>query len=184
MGLRLFDLYDMQLEKFPIDKNLNFRNEKNLKSVYSTAEVVDWSKKCAQGLLELGLSPGDKIALMTDVNRPEWVILDMAAQRAGLISIPLYATSSPEEYKHIGTESEIKICFAATAALCDIVDPIFTALPAYIRTYSFDRKTGYPFWEEIMADVIDESKLAQVSARILSKSICTYIYTSGTTGLP
>ena len=184
MGLRLFDLYDKQLEKFPMERNLNFKNDKNLKEVYSTAEVVEWSKKCAQGLLELGLNQGDKIALMTDVNRPEWVILDMAAQRAGLISIPLYATSSPEEYKHIGTESEIKICFSASAALCDLVDPIFTALPNYIRTYSFDKQTGYPFWEEIMVDGIDEPQLEQISAGIHSKSICTYIYTSGTTGLP
>lgn len=184
MGLRLFDLYDKQEEKFPMEKNLNFRNNKNVRESYSTREVVDLSKRCALGLLGLGLKTGDRIALMTDVNRPEWVILDLAAQRIGLISVPLYATSSPDEYKHIASESEIKICFSATLALCDLADPIFTALPAYIRTYCFDKETGYPFWEDIMTGSIDESILQPLSDSVHSKEVCTCIYTSGTTGLP
>lgn len=184
MGLRLFDLYDKQLEEFPMARNLNFRNNKDVRESYSTKDVVDWSKRCALGLLDLGLKTGDKIALMTDVNRPEWVILDLAAQRIGLISVPLYATSSPEEYKHIAVESEIKLCFSSTSALCDLTDPIFTALPTYIRTYCFDKATGYPFWEEIMSDTIDEAILQPLNDSVHSKSICTYIYTSGTTGLP
>jgi len=184
MALRLFDLLDRQLKIFPLQKCLNFAQGKNVKRTYSTYESVDYSKRCALGLLDLGLQPGDRIAMVTDINRPEWVLLDLAAQRIGVITVPLYATSSPEEHKHIAAEAEIQYCFAATADLCDQVDPIFTELPHYRRTYCFDRNSGYPFWEEVLKDNVDEARLAYYSDQVQAEDLVTYIYTSGTTGLP
>ena len=66
---RLFDLLQHCLEKFPKEDALASKvNGKWVK--YSTQSYADHSVNLAHGFLKLGLTPGDKVGIISN-NRPE-----------------------------------------------------------------------------------------------------------------
>lgn len=180
---RLFDLLHHQVANFPIDNALNSRNiDGNWKS-YSSQKVLESAELAASGLLNLGFKPGDKIAISSYKNRPEWVIMDFAIQMAGMISIPLYPTISPNEYEYILNEAEVKAAFCGGLDLFDKLTQAQKNCSTLTHIYTFDPDSIGPFWETIL----DPSKLHEVEeikTEIKADDLATIIYTSGTTGNP
>lgn len=180
---RLFDLLYRQLQNHPLEASVSGRNASGVWDSYSTQELLDVSEKAASGLLKLGLLPGDKVAVVSYKNRPEWVIMDYALQMAGMISIPLYPTISSSEYEYILNEAEVKAAFCGGLDLYDKLVQTKQNVPSLNHIYTFDGSNGAPFWESIF----DTSGLAEVEKirnGITSEDLVTIIYTSGTTGNP
>ena len=86
---RLFDFAYYQLENFPLEKMMTSKVEEVHKT-YSTKEYIDAVNSCSRGLLKLGVSPGDKIGLISHNNRCEWNIMDAAILQLGAINVPIY----------------------------------------------------------------------------------------------
>ncbi|HTF55870.1 MAG TPA: long-chain fatty acid--CoA ligase, partial [Planctomycetota bacterium] len=128
--------------------------------------------RCAAALAARGVRPGDRIALLS-YNRPEWAIVDYAAQLIGAVTVPLYATSTPDQVAFILSDSGAKLTFAENAEQLAKLGPgldavVFDAVPAATSFESFlAGATGPP-----PAVETDPAALA------------TIIYTSGTTGTP
>ena len=101
---RLFDIADLQLAEFPQDTCVASLEEGKLRS-YSTKEFIATAESLALGLLDLGIQPGDKVALASG-NRAEWAILDQALLRIGAIGIPIYPTMTADDYAYILGPSE------------------------------------------------------------------------------
>lgn len=59
------------------------------------AQARDHALDLAAGLADLGLSPGDTVAIMAS-NRTEHVLADIAAVHAGATPMSIYATLAPE----------------------------------------------------------------------------------------
>src|SRR5210317_2633471 len=108
---RIFDLLAYQQEKHPLENCINARQEDGSWRPYSSGEIADTAEKAAAGLLKLGLTKGDRVALVSYKNRPEWLIMDFAIQMAGMVSVPLYPTISIREYTYILDEAEVKAAF-------------------------------------------------------------------------
>ena len=66
----------------------------------SWSEVAAASRRTREGLLRLGLTPGDRLAILAE-NCPQWVIVDLAALGMGGVVVPLYPTSSANEIEHV-----------------------------------------------------------------------------------
>jgi len=107
---RLFDFLPYQKENCPLENAFGYRKDGQW-HYYSTDEMIAKVHSAAQGLIELGVQPGDKIALVAYVNRPEWVVMDQASLQVGAITVPVYPTISPAEYQYIFNEAEVKYCF-------------------------------------------------------------------------
>ena len=180
---RLFDLLKYQLENFPQHASVNSRKEDGSWRPYSSAEIAETAEKAAAGLLSLGLEPGDKVALVSYKNRPEWLIMDFAIQMAGMVSIPLYPTISIGEYEYILGEAEVRAAFCGTGDLYDKLEAAAKNTPSLKHTFSFDRQPGRPFWEDIL-DPKGVDKVEEVRQGIRGDDLVTIIYTSGTTGNP
>jgi len=60
------------------------------------AAAVD---RLATGLLELGLNPGDRIGIWSP-NRPEWLLVQFASARAGLILVTVNPAYQADELRH------------------------------------------------------------------------------------
>ena len=60
---------------------------------YSYAELDDVAGRLATGLLNLGLEPGDRVALLSEA-RPRWGVAFFAAIRAGAVIVPLDTRAS------------------------------------------------------------------------------------------
>lgn len=179
---RLFDYIVKQYDDGNVDQFVGHKVNDNWQ-FYSTAEVIEISRKLASGLVELGVGKGDKVGLVVYKNRPEWVMADLAIQYIGAISVPMYPTISTREYVYILNESEAKVCFVGSGDLYDKVSAAQAEVGTLKNIICFDKQGGRLFWK----DILSEKHLEQVHAiskSILIDDLATIIYTSGTTGNP
>lgn len=179
---RLFDYIHKQFDDGPVDRFIGSRSDDQW-TFYSTADVIELSRKLASGLLKAGINQGDKIGVVVYQNRREWVIVDLAAQYIGAISVPMYPTISAREYEYIMNEAEVKICFVGSGDLFDKVNAAKHNVPSLTKILKFDDPKSSSFWEK-MFDTSHLEKVQAISNTIKGEDLATIIYTSGTTGNP
>jgi long-chain acyl-CoA synthetase len=79
-------------------------------------EDVSWGalledvKVLSAGLVALGVKPGDRVAVFSDT-RLQWVVWDVAISAAQAITVPIYASNTPEEVRYILEHSEATLVF-------------------------------------------------------------------------
>ncbi|MBT8219181.1 MAG: long-chain fatty acid--CoA ligase [Bacteroidia bacterium] len=179
---RLFDYIFAQKAKNPVEKSLGKKVDGQWQW-YSTDRIIEEARKLASGLLKLGLKPGDKLAIITYTNRPEFMITDLACQMLGVIDVPVYPTISPGEYEYIFNDASVKYAFVGKLDLYDKVLKAKDNVPSLIDIYTFDPAEGKKYFE----DLYDEEHLDKVEAMakaVKPEDLATLIYTSGTTGNP
>ncbi|MFZ2083995.1 MAG: AMP-binding protein, partial [Candidatus Sulfotelmatobacter sp.] len=73
------------------------------------------SKVAATGgaLQEWGIHKGDRVAILSE-NRPEWSIADFAILLLGAITVPVYATLTPEQTAYALRDSGSSVIFVST----------------------------------------------------------------------
>src|SRR5205085_4890730 len=76
----------------------------------------------ALGLEELGLSKGDRVALLSE-NRPEWSIVDLAILSLGAINVPIYTTQAVEQSEYILSDSGARAMFISNQRLYKHAQP-------------------------------------------------------------
>ena len=78
--------------------------------VFTYADLLAWSGRFANALAALGVKPGDRVAIFaaTSLN---WVITDLAINAAGAITVPIYASNTPDECRYILNNSESVMLF-------------------------------------------------------------------------
>ncbi len=78
------------------------------------SEVATAVREIAAGLVELGLAPGAKVAILSGT-RPEWVEADLAIYAAGGVTVPIYQSNLPHECGYILANSGSRVCFVENA---------------------------------------------------------------------
>src|SRR6266480_3152758 len=73
-------------------------------------------RNVALGLTELGIKPGDRIALLSE-NRPEWSIVDLAILSLGAINVPIYTTQAVDQVRFIIEDSGVRAIFVSNRKL-------------------------------------------------------------------
>ncbi len=135
----------------------------------------------AKGLVALGLEPGDRIAIMARTTY-EWTVTDFAAWAAGLITVPVYPTSSASQARHILQDAGVRACFVEDVEQTRLLSAERGNLPGLDHLWQFTSGAlGH------LIDAGREIPDAEVDARraaVGPDSVATLIYTSGTTGPP
>ncbi len=189
---RLFDCIDLQLEKFHKEDMFAAKEEGGIWHKYSTADVKEIVDKLAAGLIHLGISGHDmsierrdKIAIISN-NRPEWMFLDLAVQKAGAVLVPIYPTLAVAELEFVLNDAEIKLVFVSDQELYDKVQHMRSKTPTVQAVYTFNNLQPALNWREIMSKATAESlaALASIADKVRYEDLVTIIYTSGTTGTP
>jgi long-chain acyl-CoA synthetase len=129
-------------------------------------------RACAGSLAALGLSKGDRVAILS-YNRIEWAVVDFACQLLGLVDVPIYSTLPAEQCTFILQDSGAKAIFVEDA---EQLAKVRGAVPTLI---SFDPAEGATSFE----DFLRATKVAP-PAVVAPEDLATIIYTSGTTGVP
>ncbi|MCR9909860.1 AMP-binding protein [Vibrio campbellii] len=148
---------------------------------FTYAEVADKALKLVTALRNLGVQPGDKVALVSK-NCAEWFICDLAMMLGDYVSVPIFPTAGADTIEYCVTHSESKALIggklddpAATQQVIDSMpDLISIALP-----YDTAPKCQYQF-TEIIADVEPSAERPQHH----DDKLMSLVYTSGTSGLP
>ncbi|MBK9420237.1 MAG: long-chain fatty acid--CoA ligase [Flavobacteriales bacterium] len=180
---RIFDLLDRQLADFPQEVCVASKVDGKWHA-YSTAEVIGTAEKLALGLKALGIRPGDKVAIASG-NRSEWSIVDQALLRMGAINIPIYPTSSVEDYAYVLHHADVRVFFVSNAELHGKAEAAAPQVPGMKHIFTFDRLDGLPHWSMLLNE--GEEKRAELElekATVKGSDLATIIYTSGTTGKP
>lgn len=150
------------------------------------AEFGNRINEVAQGFLERGLEPGDRVGLFAN-NRPEWSEVDFGSALARLVPVPLYATSTPEQIRHIVADSGARLMVVGGRSEAERVLEVRDQLPAVGDIVVLDPWDGMP--EDLIT--YDEFRStpdhAAIDARLADATgddLISIIYTSGTTGEP
>jgi long-chain acyl-CoA synthetase len=135
----------------------------------------------AKGLLAGGISPGDRVAVMSKT-RYEWTLADFALLTLGAVVVPIYETSSAEQVEWILTDSAARAIFVETDAHRALVESVRGRTPELAAVWQFDGD-DLPGLVAAGADVADEEVTKRREAVSLD-DLASIIYTSGTTGRP
>jgi long-chain acyl-CoA synthetase len=173
----------------------NFRNECALGykqagswRKISTASLGDTVRKLSQGMVALGMRPGDKVGIVADPS-PFWVMMDLAILGAGGISVPMFANISPENLQYEIKDSGMRFLVVGSDAQHQAMKPFFGSLEKIIllNTGADDPKcVAYDkvirMGEERQAS--HPGEYLRLSEGINEQDTATIIYTSGSTGTP
>ena len=149
-------------------------------------------RRLALGLQELGIQPGDRVALFSE-NRPEWAIADYACLTASLTDVPLYPNLPPEQAGYILNDSGAVAIFVSDAAQAAKIAEVRARCTVlrHVITFAPERHEGADLTlaevEQRGAAVDDEARAARYREHALAvkpDDLATLIYTSGTTGEP
>jgi long-chain acyl-CoA synthetase len=150
--------------------------------------------QAARALIALGFEPGQRVCIL-GFNRPEWVVLDLAAMCAGGAPAGIYTTCSPDEVQYIVHHAEAPLVLVENEAQWKKIEQKRSELPL-LRYVVFMRGTKAPAasdggpklfsWEDFLArgSSVQEKEVHDRIAALEPAGLATLIYTSGTTGPP
>ena len=151
-------------------------------------EAGEIVSEIGRGLIDLGLDPGDRVALLAQT-RPEWTYADFAISTAGLVVVPVYPTNSAEECEWVAGNSESRAIVCENAEQVAKIVEVRDRLPQLEHVIVID-DDGAPD-EVIRLDALRErgcgrspQELSERAAAVKPEDPFTFIYTSGTTGPP
>ena len=188
---RLFDCLEYQLKEVPLPDMFAAKEGGQWKK-YSTREVNDTINQLASGLLHLGVSANDmssenrdKISIISK-NRPEWLMVDLAAQKIGAVLVPIYPTINVNELQFILNDSQAKVIFVNDEELFLKVKSIKDFVPSLKHIFTLEHVTNGAYWRDCLKPASAETlaTIEQLSNKITPSDLATIIYTSGTTGTP
>ena len=183
---RLFDFIAFKLQNQPLQSA--FATKYNgIWERESTSSFYNKTIAISKALLQLGVKPDDKIAMISSNNRTEWCVTDCGILRVGAINVPIYPTISADDYEYILRHSESKYCFVSDQEVFDKIKSIQDQVPNLKKIYSYDRLEDCAHWSELLeiGDSLDnEEEVIAVAEKVKPADLATIIYTSGTTGIP
>ncbi|GAB3545265.1 AMP-dependent synthetase/ligase [Spirosoma fluminis] len=187
---RLFDCLAYQLANYPLADMLAAKEAGDWKK-YSTQEVISLVNQLSVGLLNQGISRSDgtvegrdKVAIISK-NCPEWMLVDLAIQQIGAVSVPIYPTINPTELQFILNDASIKMVFAGEAELHQKVQSISQSVPSLRTIFTFEHVATANHWRSLLVeDTGQQERLQPLRESVAPADLATILYTSGTTGTP
>ena len=162
---------------------------------WSWAKALDEAESFALGLIDLGIQPGDFVAILGR-NRPDLYISMIAIQMVGATPVPQYQDSVAEEMEYVLAHCGAKFVVAGDQEQVDKVLEIQSKLPDFEQMIYLDgrglRKYDHSKLHSF-ASIMENGKNSDQNSRsILNEresalnydSTCVMLYTSGTTGRP
>ena len=135
----------------------------------------------AAGLIRAGVSPGDRVALMSRT-RYEWTLVDFAILAAGGVVVPIYPTSSLEQVEWILGDSGAVAAVVETETHAKLVEQARVQLPALQHVWVIEGG-GLDDLRHLGADVNHDEVYRRRTSRG-ADDLAEIVYTSGTTGRP
>ncbi len=149
----------------------------------------------AMGLVDLGIAPGDHVAIIGR-NRPRLYWAMIAAQKCGAVPVPLYQDAVAEEMAYVLEHSGARFVIAGDQEQVDKVlevqdrapnvEQIIFVDPRGMRKYDHRHIHSYHILQDLgrEGEGAYARELERRCAQLTPDSTCVMLYTSGTTGRP
>ncbi len=152
----------------------------------TTREVGEAVTEIGLGLMDLGIAPGERVAILCNT-RPGWTLVDFAIASIGAVVVPIYPTNSPEECEWVVGNSETVAVVCEDASQVAKIREVADRLPQLRHIVIIDGEDG----DAVTLDALRERGRAGDPAALRARAEAvtpddpyTFIYTSGTTGPP
>ncbi|MEI7029484.1 AMP-dependent synthetase/ligase [Streptomyces pratensis] len=165
----------------PADPVLSRKDVEGQWQDVSAAEFAAEVLAVAKGLMAEGLTAGDRIAIMARTTY-EWTLLDFASWAAGLVTVPIYPTSSAFQTRWILQNSGAAACVVETKEQGRLISQERKQISGLAHLWQFD--TGAIGYLTSRGRDIPDAAVAARRATLEPHSPATLVYTSGTTGRP
>ncbi len=159
--------------------------------VLTWGEWRDASLACAARLVNAGIVPGDRVAILAG-NRLLWPVVDVALHLVRAVGVGLYPTSAPTQIAALLRDSGARLLFTDSAAHVAEIraagDPVVAGIAIVVDGARGGEGTTFAGWCDEGAQLLrDGSTTTLLEARIASivpDDPAALIYTSGSTGEP
>ncbi|MGR5231995.1 AMP-binding protein [Vibrio rotiferianus] len=148
---------------------------------FTYAEVAEQALKLVSALRNLGVKPGDKVALVSK-NCAEWFICDLAMMLGDYVSVPIFPTAGADTIEYCVTHSESKALIGGKLDDPAATQQVINAMPDIISIalpYETAPDCQYQY-KELIANVMPSEERPQH----YDDKLMSLVYTSGTSGLP
>ncbi len=159
---------------------------------WSYAELLQQADAVADGLLALGLEPGDRVGIWAP-NCAEWVVTQFATARAGLVLVNINPAYRVKELDYaigkVGCKALIVAPEFKSSNYHEMTNQLDGArLPTLetLITLSDDPPAGFIAFSQLAAsaDAGTQQRLARLNAQLQFDDAINIQFTSGTTGSP
>ncbi len=201
IGMTIGDQFDETVKKYPNREALVVKHQ-NIRWTYK--ELSNQINATAKALMASGLQKGDRVGLWSP-NRYEWVVMQFATAKAGVIMVNINPAYRSHELKYVLNLSGCKFIVAAHKfKSSDYSDIILEIAPELLHSVygklqskelpslkgavvlSNNAPNGFLSWDglnELAFQVTDE-ELAARQASLSFDDPISILFTSGTTGSP
>ncbi len=178
------DIVGLAAERYGEQPAARFKRDGEWTDV-SYVELAETVSEIARGLIDLGLQPGDRVALLC-TTRVEWTFADFAITSAGGVVVPIYPTNSPEECAWVAGNSESRFIVCEDASQVAKIVAVRDQLPKLEQIVAIEPTEGALALDALRerGRARDPREVAERSAAVKPEDPYTIIYTSGTTGPP
>jgi long-chain acyl-CoA synthetase len=163
----------------------------------SWGAIRDEVRRLSAALVGQGVKPGDRVAIFAGTSL-RWCVVDLAVSAARGVTIPIYASNTPDEVEYILEHSGASLLFVDD----DVADgkqpgrlsrvrACISRTPGLKRVVVFDGPTAgteVPYRDFIAkGDAVEKADPKGFESRVAAIKMsdpCLFIYTSGTTGNP
>ncbi|HEX9259033.1 MAG TPA: long-chain fatty acid--CoA ligase [Acidimicrobiales bacterium] len=169
------------------------RNEEGRWREYTWSEYEASAARAGMGLQQLGVKPGDRIAIHSE-NRPQWLFADLGAQGIGAVSVGVYPTSPATELAYLLDHSEAVVLIAEDEEQLDKALAVREHMPHLRWIVVIETGLVRQHLEDNMIISYEEldrlggtQPIAQWRERVAlldPADVAITVYTSGTTGPP
>ncbi|MFD8958602.1 AMP-dependent synthetase/ligase, partial [Streptomyces anulatus] len=165
----------------PSDPVLSRKDAEGVWQDVTAAEFAAEVLAVAKGLMAEGLRAGDRVAIMARTTY-EWTLLDFASWAAGLVTVPIYPTSSAFQARWILQNSGAVACAVESKEQGRVISQERKQLGDLAHLWQFD--TGAIGHLKSLGKDIPDAAVTARRASLEPDTPATLIYTSGTTGRP
>ncbi len=145
------------------------------------AEAAAAVNRLAHGMVRSGVQVGERIGILA-TNRPQSVLIMLAAAKAGVVAVPVDARQTPNQWLYVLNDGAVKFLFCA-GDLVQAVDEVRQSLDTVEQFVTLDDADGASGWE-LFADWLAEQLTTPIERPVADTDTLYQIYTSGTTGSP
>jgi long-chain acyl-CoA synthetase len=182
---RVFDILELYKTTFKKEDVLSAKENKQWVK-HSSEDLLNNVNHVSNGLLALGLTKNDKVAIIAN-NRPEWNFCDYGCQQVNIVTVPIFPTISNTDLQFILNHGEVTTIFISDKSIYAKLVSIEKEIPNVKHIICFSPVDGllsFADFLELGKKNPQPDKISEIKKSITPAHLLTILYTSGTTGTP